>query len=239
MPKPLPVAPILRVLVTSGTISPAKRALPPTVSAWLSVDVPTPTFPAELTTSAFEPTERSEAKRFVEEAVVEKNEVVVAAVPVALRKVKFWSVDDPVAKRFANESVPVAVMLAAVMLPLKRPLPCTESFWAGVVEPMPANPVDALTVRFADTELEALRRRSIPEVELKLPVSEVTPPADWMELKLPLEVVRLATEAAPPRVRVPVAVRFAAAMSPEKRPLPWTESFWAGLVEPMPTFPAK
>ena len=39
------------------------------------------------------------AKRLVEEAVVEKKLVVVALVPVALTKVKFCSVLDPVAKR--------------------------------------------------------------------------------------------------------------------------------------------
>jgi len=45
------------------------------------------------------------AKRFVEEAVVAKKLVVVAEVPVALRKVKFWRVEEPVTRRF--ESVPV------------------------------------------------------------------------------------------------------------------------------------
>ena len=39
------------------------------------------------------------AKRFVDDAVVLKKLVVVAADPVALMKVKFWSVLDPVAKR--------------------------------------------------------------------------------------------------------------------------------------------
>jgi hypothetical protein len=38
-------------------------------------------------------------------------------------------------------------------------------------------------------------------------------------------------------VRVPVAVMFAAKMSPEKRPLPCTESTWVGLVVPTPKKP--
>ena len=37
-------------------------------------------------------------------------------------------------------SVPVAVMLAAVRLPLKRPLPWTERLVEGDVVPMPVNP---------------------------------------------------------------------------------------------------
>ena len=39
------------------------------------------------------------AKRLVEEAVVAKRLVVVAALPVALMKVKFWRVDEPVARK--------------------------------------------------------------------------------------------------------------------------------------------
>jgi len=51
------------------------------------------------------PAVRVVAKRFVLDAVVAKKFVVVAAVPVALRKVKFWRVEEPVTRRF--ESVPV------------------------------------------------------------------------------------------------------------------------------------
>lgn len=39
------------------------------------------------------------AKRLVDEAVVEKKLVVVAEVPVALEKVKFWSVVEPVTRK--------------------------------------------------------------------------------------------------------------------------------------------
>jgi hypothetical protein len=49
-----------------------------------------------------------EAKRLVELAVVEKNEVVVAEVPVPLRKVKFWRVDEPVTNREERVTIPLA-----------------------------------------------------------------------------------------------------------------------------------
>ena len=39
------------------------------------------------------------------------------------------------------KTVPVAVMLAAEMLPENSPLPCTESAWLGLVVPMPTLPV--------------------------------------------------------------------------------------------------
>ena len=58
------------------------------------VVVPIPTLPLEVTTRAFEPTFKSDEKRLVDDAVVEKKFVVVAEVPVAFRKVKFWRVDD-------------------------------------------------------------------------------------------------------------------------------------------------
>lgn len=48
-------------------------------------------------------------KRFVEDAVVAKKFVVVAEVPVAFMKVKFWRVDEPVARMFAVARVPLSV----------------------------------------------------------------------------------------------------------------------------------
>jgi hypothetical protein len=47
-----------------------------------------------VTTKAFDPTFAKEANKFVVDAVVAKKFVVVAAVPVAIVNVKFWSVDD-------------------------------------------------------------------------------------------------------------------------------------------------
>ena len=46
------------------------------------------------------------AKRLVEEAVVAKKLVVVAEVPVAFEKVKFWRVVEPVTKSAPPSSVP-------------------------------------------------------------------------------------------------------------------------------------
>jgi len=110
--------------------------------------------------------EKFEVKRLVLEAVVEKRLVVVAEVPVAFRKVKFWSVDDPVARIFANVPRPddesalkyefpetvIAVddaygnWEAVVVVPTKYPAvaefprtdaPSTESLAYGEVVPMP------------------------------------------------------------------------------------------------------
>ena len=55
------------------------------------------------------------AKRFVEEAVVAKKLVVVAEVPVAFTKVKFWRVVDPERRRLESEVRPPV----AVRVPVK------------------------------------------------------------------------------------------------------------------------
>ena len=62
------------------------------------------------------------AKRLVEEAMVEKKLVEVAFARVVLP---------------ATERVPVAVRFAEVRLPLKKPLPATESIAKGEVVPIP------------------------------------------------------------------------------------------------------
>ena len=59
------------------------------------------------------PTVRSEEKRLVELAVVEKKLVVVADVPVALTKVKFWRVEDELTNN---------VEVAVIAPPTKREL---------------------------------------------------------------------------------------------------------------------
>ena len=56
-----------------------------------------------------------------------KKLVVVAAVPVAFRKVKFWSVVEAPARKFAAEIVPVADPFAICISPENNPLPWTES----------------------------------------------------------------------------------------------------------------
>ncbi len=59
-------------------------------------------------------------KRFVVDAVVEKKFVVVALVPVAFTKVKFWRVDEPVTRRFDAVKRPVDEMEPKVPVVAKR-----------------------------------------------------------------------------------------------------------------------
>jgi len=87
-----------------------------------------PTFLFESTTSPVPPTVRSEEKRLVDEAVVEKRLVVVAEVPVALMKVKFWRVEEPVVRRLERVvrppvtlSVPVKLAEEEIVWSLIRP----------------------------------------------------------------------------------------------------------------------
>jgi len=67
-------------------------------------------------------------KRLVDEAVVEKRLVVVAEVPVALMKVKFWRVEEPVRRRLERVvrppvtlSVPVKLAAEEIVWSLIRP----------------------------------------------------------------------------------------------------------------------
>ena len=53
----------------------------------------------------------------------EKNDVVVAAVPVAFANVKFWRVDEPLTKTFVADRVPVATRFATERSPDIRPPP--------------------------------------------------------------------------------------------------------------------
>jgi hypothetical protein len=53
----------------------------------------------------------------VDEAVVAKKLVVVAAVPVALRKVKFWSVDELLASNWLKVPSPVVVIFPLEVIP--------------------------------------------------------------------------------------------------------------------------
>ena len=67
---------------------------------------------APFTVKSLPLTVRAEVKRFVLDAVVEKKFVVVAEVPVAFTKVKFWRVEDEVTSR-----VPVVVRPVVEALP--------------------------------------------------------------------------------------------------------------------------
>jgi hypothetical protein len=92
------------------------------------VVVPIPTFLFASTIKPVPPTLRSEAERLVEEAVVAKKLVVVAEVPVALTKVKFWRVEDPERSRLERVvsppvavSVPVKFAVDEIVWPLIKP----------------------------------------------------------------------------------------------------------------------
>ncbi len=80
----------------------------------------------------------------------------VETTPVKARlvEVAFASVVLPV-----TDSVPVAVMLLAVRLPLKNPLPATESVAKGEVVPMPTLPPEEI-LKYVDKLDEDTRKRS-------------------------------------------------------------------------------
>ena len=59
-------------------------------------------------------------KRLVDEAVVAKKLVVVAEVPVALTKVKFWRVEEALARMLENVPRPVEVRLPPLATWKKR-----------------------------------------------------------------------------------------------------------------------
>ena len=92
------------------------------------------------------PTLKTVAKRFVLEAVVAKIEVDVAFVVVELRPVKFWRVEEPLTKRFANVLSEVKLFIsasrvedAALMTIFDPPLNDTplmvREFWRRVAVP--------------------------------------------------------------------------------------------------------
>ena len=87
---------------------------------------------------------------------VAKKFVVVAFVPVAFTNVKSCRVVEPVSRRFAVVTVPVAETLATfVILPEKNPLPCTAKFREGEVVPMPTLPV-VWSTKNCDVPIEKL-----------------------------------------------------------------------------------
>ena len=78
-----------------------------------------PTFLAESTTNPVPPTVRSEEKRLVEEAVVEKKLVEVALELVELTAVKFWKVEEALARRLVVVVKPVILAEFTVRRPLE------------------------------------------------------------------------------------------------------------------------
>ena len=77
-----------------------------------------PTFRLASTTNPLPPTVNRDEKRLVEEAVVLKKLVVVAEVPVALTKVKFWRVEEPTTRRSPEE-----LMVEVAEPPMESELP--------------------------------------------------------------------------------------------------------------------
>jgi hypothetical protein len=87
----------------------------PLPEAKAGVETPIPTFLAESTTSPFPPMVSDDENKFVDEAVVVNRLVVVAELPVAFTKVKFWRVVEPVRRRFERVVRPPV----AVRVPVK------------------------------------------------------------------------------------------------------------------------
>jgi hypothetical protein len=107
-----------------------------------------------------------DAKSRVLEAVVAKNDVVVAFVVVALMPVKFWSVDEPVARKLLRKATPetvtavdeaygneeaarveVAVKMRPVICPAITASPVTESGVPGDDVAIPTSPAESIIMR--------------------------------------------------------------------------------------------
>jgi hypothetical protein len=176
------------------------------------------------------------AKRLVELAVVEKKLVVVAAEPVALMKVKFCSVDEPVARKLVVEAKvkrpEVTVRRLVLGLKVKPLLP--------VIEEAPLKYETWLAIPEPETEPEPMQEVPIakhPEVIL-IPFANV-------EVALPVTLRAAALtpavkveEAAPETVSVvPTLYEPVVVPLPFTKVLPSTERREVGVVEPIPTKP--
>ena len=110
---------------------------------------------------------RREEKRFVLDAVVAKKFVVVAEVPVAFTKVKFWRVDEPVRRRLERvERPPVTVRV-----PVK--LAAEEMVWEfikpEVMAPRVESPaVSAVAKRFVEDAVVANELVEVAEVVVEV-----------------------------------------------------------------------
>jgi hypothetical protein len=117
------------------------------------------------------PVESVVAKRLVEEAVVVKLFVVVALVPVAFTKVKFWRVEEPLTRRLAIVESPFTNSLPVLKVVAKRlvedavvanelvvvALPRTVKFEASVTAAF-ASMVSAADVDVANVEADDVAR---------------------------------------------------------------------------------
>ena|SRR3989344_5931844 len=108
------VAPFAIRTSLSTSSPPVNRPSPVTSNLYMGAVVPIPTFLDESTVNAFPPTARSEEKRFVDEAVVEKKLVVVALVVVELPETRSellnsnWSAEEFQVRRAFGDTEPLS-----------------------------------------------------------------------------------------------------------------------------------
>jgi hypothetical protein len=112
-------------------------------------------------------------KRSVDEATDENKLVVVALVPVALIKVKFWSVDDPVTSKFESVVKPPV----AVMVPVK--LAAEEMVWLliapDVMAPVVREPDEDILPVLSEVEKRLVEEAVVEKKLVEVALVEV----DW------------------------------------------------------------
>ena len=154
-----------------------------------------PTFLFESTISPVPPTVSKEEKRLVLDAVVLNKLVVVAEVPVALTKVKFWRVVEPMTKRSPEELMvvvavpPILIELAVRMLenklvvvaevvvelPLTSKLPVILKLESMVLDAVEMKPFKNPRVVEVETPHEVGVQAKVPLPPQALPVLEMRP----------------------------------------------------------------
>ena len=136
------------------------------------------------------------ANRLVEEAVVAKLFVVVAAVPVAFTKVKFWSVEEPVTRRLPRVPRPVVVR---VLPPSERaPVMVVAPRYALVAKRLVEEAVVAkkfVEVAFVVVEFPTLRSERVEDENTMIP------PPPFGVMSLPVEVAHLEFGVSPAPVK--------------------------------------
>jgi hypothetical protein len=127
----------------------------------------------------------------------------------------------------------VVAVNALVPFPMRRPVRVVAPvppYGTPMVEPFQTPDVTVPRVVMLDCPRYVEESPRAPPVFVRLvPVRSVKVS---LLMLIPEEKV-----ARPLIAAVPVAVRLAAERFPEKRPLPWTESAWEGVLVPIPTFP--
>lgn len=158
------------------------------------------------------------------EAVVEKKLVVVALLPVALMKVKFWRVELPVARRLvvvakvkrAETEVKRRVLGLKVkpLSPAKAVVPFQKVTWLATPEPVWLSPP---TQTLLTVTQPAARRIPLAKVEVALPVTlsaaVLTPPVKVDEetpvtVRIPVESEVVVAPVAKRSVKVPLLAKM-------------------------------